>query len=304
MTLGPPRPYPDELALSVVARHLRRWGYMRGEEIAHGIYGLGFRLASPTSTAGLEGFSRVHTTVAATDAKLRFIQRHTLLPYYLAFEPPARRRQILKALVSGSPLEEVYPLTALTRAEPKQLRFCPRCLIGDSRTRGESYWRRGHQLPGVDQCAIHRCPLHESDIPSRGIPWSKLIAPSLTLRHGDYPAVDAQLGDISTAVRGASWSALQHPSRSSYVSVAAYRKVLRWLSLGVGKNRISATAVLRDFGGWADAIGLEWRSHGPAQDVRAIFTNVAGPASPLQHILFRQYLKVRACKPEMATIWL
>lgn len=30
---------------------------------------------------------------------------------------------------------------------------------------GEPYWRRMHQLPGIDVCIVHRCKLEETSIP-------------------------------------------------------------------------------------------------------------------------------------------
>lgn len=41
----------------------------------------------------------------------------------------------------------------------EQLRWCPECYRMDIEERGFSYWRRQHQISGVDWCVNHRLPL-------------------------------------------------------------------------------------------------------------------------------------------------
>jgi hypothetical protein len=56
---------------------------------------------------------------------------------------------------------------------PKFLRFCPACLCDDSASSKELYWRRLHQMTGIEVCSIHRVFLEESCI--RRVPQVKRL---------------------------------------------------------------------------------------------------------------------------------
>jgi hypothetical protein len=165
-----PDPYPDELFYSICARFGERMRY------------------SAEYTVVLELFrnKRVKPVVdlpSHLDKLVRnlpqengytsdyFIDNHTLLPYYGAFLSPYRLEELrnnmrgddgpsvhMRAGVVGS----LVPLPAL-------LRFCPLCVDEDRKKRGECYWHRVHQAPGVEVCATHKVFLQNSQAHVRNI---------------------------------------------------------------------------------------------------------------------------------------
>lgn len=89
---------------------------------------------------------------SACDLKYEeFIQNHTLLPYYRAVSGTTSGNWKLPH--SSPEYNKLYPFTKL----PKQgAWFCHECAIEDMASQGFSYWRRSHQIPGVDWCSKHR----------------------------------------------------------------------------------------------------------------------------------------------------
>jgi len=82
-----------------------------------------------------------------------FACRHTLLPFYCAVSQQS-------TVVSGG-FRSASPDLLRVNANRKHLfaRFCPLCALCDQASFGFSYWRRIHQLPGIERCIEHGGPL-------------------------------------------------------------------------------------------------------------------------------------------------
>lgn len=154
-----PRPYPDEVLGSVLARGARHLGlsWARLLTLATG--------RSPSSAPALMPFALGRLSrCTGTDPEV-LLERHTLFPYAAAFMPLARR-EALKARALGR--DDVCGIDALSHVvlgSTPFRRVCPRCMTEDLRVRGESYWRRQHLLPGVLVCAVHGEPLQNANVP-------------------------------------------------------------------------------------------------------------------------------------------
>lgn len=84
----------------------------------------------------------------------QFVKQHTLLPLMRAVT------RTHPNIANGDPSNPTI-IEWFTKRKIKSKAFlCPACVEEDSRLTGFSYWRRPHQLPGVDWCLIHRTPLH------------------------------------------------------------------------------------------------------------------------------------------------
>jgi len=96
----------------------------------------------------------------------RFIDNHTLLPFYSPFCPRMRVEQVREDMGGNNPVGVHGRLGILAIPRPNQLRFCPLCAQEDKKQFGESYWHRLHQLPGVEVCPTHAVFLENSDAPA------------------------------------------------------------------------------------------------------------------------------------------
>lgn len=99
---------------------------------------------------------------------MRVIAEHSNLPYHAPFLPHGRVDQICMAMTSGSALAVKHGLGLLasTVRAHRFFRVCPACVETDLNSLGESYWRRLHQLLGVEICPDHLLFLQETQVPA------------------------------------------------------------------------------------------------------------------------------------------
>lgn len=83
-----------------------------------------------------------------------FLQLHTLMPYALAFTECGVGVNHMGRQERW--MIHLFGFCDRSRAEPA---LCVDCVAEDNRYWGFSYWRREHQLPGIEFCSKHGCPL-------------------------------------------------------------------------------------------------------------------------------------------------
>lgn len=151
-----PQIYPGELLYSVLARYHLHMGFSSTVSSMQVLFGRRLTIASIDLPGSLRALiDRVPVGVGWTID--RIIDEHTLLPYYVAFQPARVAHQARKVMGEGKTdgLLTQLGMAAFRIGRITQLRFCAACL-GEMQARyGEYYWRRDHQLPGVLVCATH-----------------------------------------------------------------------------------------------------------------------------------------------------
>lgn len=150
------RPYPDELLGSFLHRATRQLG-LSSKALMPALSGTSNK-SLPMLITRHDGFAQ------AFGMELEdFVQKHTLLPYAIAFMHPQAQRHTLASLLTGS---DTSVSTAAQNAikGSRWLRFCPACMAEDLRQYGDTYWHRMHQLPAVSMCVAHQCGLLTSDV--------------------------------------------------------------------------------------------------------------------------------------------
>src|ERR1043166_2361618 len=165
MSIGTfPTPLPDELFLSICARYSDRMGYQNKEAINSELFGARGKSAVvdlPSHLGHLVG-NLPEGHLLTVD---RLIDEHTLLPVFAPFLTENRANR-LRMAISGSQCSAVHKIAGITPASVRMfdwLRYCPLCAKED-RTQ---YWRRIHQVSGVEVCHKHKVYLEDSDVPAR-----------------------------------------------------------------------------------------------------------------------------------------
>jgi len=96
------------------------------------------------------------------------INKHTLFPYLTAFIPTERAEVVYNKMLEGArenPLVKVGVNSSKVKFDTN-LKYCRYCCEEDIKVRGESFWRRLFQIPGVLYCPKHKVKLTESNIPT------------------------------------------------------------------------------------------------------------------------------------------
>lgn len=167
MVLGHfPRPYEDELLISVLARYALREG-SSARDTMRSMFGPGQTTAVVDLPAGLATLCR---NLGGSDAGLSpesVRDQHTLWPFYRPFLVEPHRSEVLSDMHghSGLAIHARCGILAARIPTPAYFRFCPACRADDVGQVGEPYWHRMHQLPGILLCPKHEIPLWDSALP-------------------------------------------------------------------------------------------------------------------------------------------
>lgn len=158
-----PEPRDDELLYSVMARLYRYMGEPQFAAFSRAITGGRHWIGQSQFPCKLDAIARAFGQDSAWVDRL--IDQHSLLPFYTAFAGDDVRRwarEGMRGTADGLYLK--LGLGAFKLAPPSRLRFCPTCAREMNELRGDSWWRRMHQLPGIIVCADHGEPLRNSEI--------------------------------------------------------------------------------------------------------------------------------------------
>ncbi|CAM5791593.1 TnsD family Tn7-like transposition protein [Rhizobacter fulvus] len=162
-----PKPLPDELLYSALARATYRYGFWSPKRLLDILYGRRTVVAVPDLPSNLASLARATGSEWQLGVEEMAV-RHTLFGYYTHFCSARQRKQVLAAMASdGGNLQVRLGICAGSARAPKRFHFCPRCHAADVARSGEAYWHRAHHLPGVVVCHLHGDPLVESDVPFR-----------------------------------------------------------------------------------------------------------------------------------------
>lgn len=151
-----PTPYPDELIISVLTRAMIHNGLCPKRLLA--------RLVGVAGRSNYPAFLPTNLPLLAKQTRTdlaALLRNHTVFPYVVAFMPREEAIRFERKILGGCPPEKgstASLVKSVTHALP-EFRFCKQCALEDIATRGESYWRRSHCLPGVYICLIHNAPL-------------------------------------------------------------------------------------------------------------------------------------------------
>lgn len=296
MSMSLPAPREGEMLYSVLARHAR---YLNADEagpFAEVVLGRRHAIASVDLPGGLSGLVRYLAVDDREHAIDVILDRLTGFPFHTAFVSEDVRASVRSAMrgdVTG-----VYARLGLATFKvrpPDRLRFCPECLGEMEAVRGDLWWRREHQLPGVPVCWRHGCVLRVSE-----------VAPGDRNRHTFVPATrDACPPDAETAVeaegdalaRLAELAALAAglltappEAREAKTIVEGYRRRLADVGLMRSPRRVDHEALLAAFRTrWGDlpsAIeGLGLSEDFDGSWLSALVRGGRRAAHPLQHLL-------------------
>lgn len=150
-----PDPYPDELLYSVCARYSDRLEYPNTRSLISEIFGARSALAVIDLPSRLT-YLQDHLPPGHHRSVDRIIDGNTLLPFYARFLPQERLKRIREQMKANNGVGISYSVGKGTFSTSIDwFRFCPLCAERDRQIRGEFYWHRLHQIPGVEVCPIH-----------------------------------------------------------------------------------------------------------------------------------------------------
>ncbi|NPV89973.1 MAG: hypothetical protein HPY50_04265 [Firmicutes bacterium] len=173
-----PKPYPDELFFSVIARYIDSLHVNSISTLNHILFG--YRSSNYFPVTGVPARLNVFVEQLPPGANLSvesLIQNNTLMPYYTPFMFTKRRHTLQN--------KQIYAIVQLPGI-PK-LQYCPLCAKEDRLSFGNPYWHRLHQAPGVSICTKHKCFLVTTSLHSHGLIKYQTLAQYLKEKTASIP---------------------------------------------------------------------------------------------------------------------
>lgn len=283
-----PKPYPDEVIGSVLARGARWLGLSWGRLL---FLSTG---RSGSSVPFLMPFALHRLAECTGTAPEYLLEQHTLFPYAAAFMSLPRRDELKARALADKDVCGLDTLSHVVLVCTPYRRVCRCCIEDDLKLHGETYWRRSHLLPGVQICLTHGVNLWQTRLPlQHGRNTGDALLPADAPSHPVGAPLSRQaLESIALYSVGAM---LRKPADRNWLeryTVAAFALGYQLRSRAVA-SRLLARDVKRFFGqsfleSMAAPVDLEQKSPWPALFVRPGYqTRLAAP----KHVLMLTFLE-------------
>lgn len=232
-----PTVYDEELVYSLAARYGALVGYPDARSANLDLFGVEFCPVAARNPTFLRTMAERLPTSIGVNARDLYL-RHTLLPYYNAFNAPAAFELAFEwALDAGRRRGRPAGSAEVLLPKPSNLRFCPDCLQEMLGCGQDLHWKRVHQLAIVAVCPIHGCDLLMSTVAIS--PNDRTLYPPTTERCSEGSPSVIPIGtfvdrkglmelsqDAYALLRG------QFPERLDQQSGTAYAQLFRDLGYG------------------------------------------------------------------------
>jgi hypothetical protein len=153
-----PKPYPDELLFSLIARYKKHYGIVSDKEVNLDIYGKSTIAASCAYDIpyGLKKLSAYMGLQQLSPGYL--LENHTLWPFYRCFVQERSKERLLQQFQEdcGNKLHITSGINSSAYIRNYFLWYCPQCYNEDIEQFGEPYWHRIHAIPSIQICSKHK----------------------------------------------------------------------------------------------------------------------------------------------------
>ena len=291
-----PAPREGETLYSVLARFGRYLNAAEAGPLMAGLLGRRHAVASVDLPGNLAALVRTIAVDQREETIDRVVDTLTGFPFHTAFAP-AEVRDSVRSAMRGD-VTGIYTRLGLATFKvrpPTRLRFCPECLDAMAGGKGDLWWRREHQLPGVPVCAIHGGALFLSDVePGDRGRHSFVPATREVCRADAEPVVVADKADLERLLdlARAAVALLDNPppARSYDGIMEDHRAALGGVGLMRSARKVDHVALLAAFrerwGGVPELVpGLELGDDHERSWLAGLVRNGRRAAHPLQHLM-------------------
>jgi hypothetical protein len=149
-----PKPYPDELLYSIVARYLSHTlnCYSAGSRDLFGKSAKAVNFYLPNHIESLS--NNIKGTIEINP--LDFIENHTMYPFTRYFASEAKSQEHLDSMLGSKSHRFDLGKSGMVK---NNFKYCIECVKTNRKKFGETYWQRSHNLPEVTICLKHSCLL-------------------------------------------------------------------------------------------------------------------------------------------------
>jgi hypothetical protein len=157
-----PKPHPDELVYSIIARYISHGG----EAVYKSIIDLFGKMVSQNFHLPNSLIKFVNSISNVIDINLDYlIYEHTLFNFFTSFGSIERKQSMFNFIAYG---EGKFVVNRIEGLNLGLFKYCVLCAQEDLKLYGETYWHRSHNLPSIECCYKHGCELNVFNSKLRG----------------------------------------------------------------------------------------------------------------------------------------
>ena len=291
---GTPRPYPDEMLYSIIARTGKYLAIAPGKPLASIVLGDSLGLAVPDLPTRLRAVAGwLHRSIGLSLDEIAL--EHTATAYHTHLLGQSAYRSMVRSLLGvRAHAHARLGISASSVRGTARFRMCRHCVSDDLSTFGETYWRRSHQLPGVLVCPTHGLPLHETNVRFRSPGRHEHIAASPRMLESGNGAPSLSTFELAKAATLAQDSAelarAMPPSRGAPIDYRQRLQSLGYLGGNAWVRRIQA-----EFEGFYGRrlLGLLFKANVSGSYTNWLYELARRPRRaphPVKHLLLEQFL--------------
>jgi hypothetical protein len=201
----------DELVFGWLARHRHYIGSPNAARHTELLFGSRSAVVSPLLQGRLADLCKC--VDLAEDAPVHLLQRHSLFPYFTAFQEPQTINTAMTDLVEDGGAKAFMKLgiaAFCVTSDRASLRHCPHCHAEHLAAVGVPTWLRSHQLPGNLVCPEHGAPL--VSIPLNGKGRHEFMLPPIEAPAGIAPSWSDTQHDLLLEIARRQAELLKHES--------------------------------------------------------------------------------------------
>lgn len=282
-----PKPLPDELLGSLLARCVRQLGIKDDKVALQLLFGSRNVVPSALMQGHVDDLLR-HVGHLWTVSSDEVLSHHSILPLFRPFLRPSQYSRLVDDLRCGQKNHGMLRsgINASSLRWPESFRVCVLCWREQQKRYGFGAWMRLFHCAGIECCPLHHCYLFDTGVPLTALQRHRFVDSSMV---SEVPAVTEAASLVQIRLACAVQELLNNPY--AYVEPGRwelyYQSLVRELGLLDGK-RIRhdeiRRRVLSCWGvNWLERVGI-FRS-GESNWLRALFRKHRRPFNYLQHLV-------------------
>ncbi|MFN8887536.1 MAG: TniQ family protein, partial [Cyclobacteriaceae bacterium] len=160
-----PKPLPDEILYSLIARYGLHTHTTSYQPLMRDIYGIKSLETNIDLPGHMSLFSNSTKRVLSLNSE-ELINRYTLWPFYAHFIKKEKHKATIESIkkTGSKGIDLICGLRSSNIKRVKIPQYCPTCCLEDIDKFGEMYWHRKHQIPSILICSKHNCYLETAQL--------------------------------------------------------------------------------------------------------------------------------------------
>lgn len=290
------KPYPEEILYSVIARNIDYLSTKGPKQLLPAIFGrdnISSTLDLPSGIAELSRFLN-----GKQEKAHELIENHTLFPYYRQVLSLKYRIKVVNSMLNKSGnIHTRVGINAGIFSALKLPRYCPVCVREDLIDRGETYFRREHQIPSLKICTVHNIYLIQFSADCQNVNKHYYLSPSKLITDNQLSLIKTNTNQSVLYFAQKICDLLKNLTALNINSDPyRYNLIIKKLGFRKGSSSLDIQSIYCSFQEiFSDSLLKHYNSpidiSDPSCWLKGIFRKHRKSFDPVRHLLIQEFLK-------------